>query len=458
MNPLYSAGHTIQWIAHEKVILSCCLFDMEDGAATDYMIQEGIESKHFYKPAHKIIYHAIIQMRMDDKPVNEVTICSKLFDMGELEAIGGGSYLNEVMNSVQGGGGPMLYQHATKQLHEYYKLWSLARMSQAVLENIGEKKTSEEIIIECNNTIEAMHGAGESHIKKASEYIPKARQELDTPSALTKGILTGFTKYDEMTGGLKPETFVVWAARPAKGKSTIAVNVANEAAIHQNKKVLIFSAEMSNLEIGIRQISSMSMINHKNIRDKRINSNQQRWLDVMTKALAESNLYIDDSADITPSRIAARSRAMKNSTGLDLVIIDYIQIITPDNTDDIREQQIASMTRAFKNLSRRLKIPVLALAQLNRAVTKEEREPRISDLRESGALENDADIVGLLHSDEKMAENNKSLFIIGKHRNGEEGKFLLDYHKYCVRFGDENTLDALKEKLSGAPTQQQLIP
>jgi replicative DNA helicase len=430
--------------------------DEGEGVVCDFLIQEGVDTNWFHKPANKVVYTALVQLRIDGKPTDDLEATRMLVSMNQLDGIGGMAYLTEILKEIQDRTWTG-YKDVFNQLNENRKLRILRRASMVIADELSQNNSAEEIVVSCNSELEKINSSADNKLQSTSDYIPVARQELKTPSNLTKGLLTGYTRYDDMTGGLKPETFVVWAARPAMGKSTIALNVADNIAVHQKKKVLLVSAEMASLEIGIRQISSMCLINQDHIRNRRISRNDEILVDTMSKALAQTDMWVDDSCDITPSRIAARARALKNREGLDLIVIDYLQIITPDNPKDIREQQISAISRSFKKLSRQLSIPVLCLAQLNRGSAKEEREPRLSDLRESGAIEQDADIVGLLHQDDKLKEDDQMQFHIAKQRNGETGKFRLDFYKHWFRFGDENTLDNLKKHLQQG-TQQTLVP
>jgi replicative DNA helicase len=442
------------WTQHEQSLLACVI-DEQEGVVSDYLIQEGCDTQHFYKPKYKVIWTAIVALRLESEVVDELMLTKKLIEMKQLEAIGGTMTLYDItrlMNDRTWAN----YKTIWKGQEELYKLYLLQRTSVVMQEKISDKDSPDEIVAMCGAEFDKLQTSADAQLQPASEYIPSAKKELETPSVLTKGILTDLSRYDAKTGGLKPSTFVVWAARPAMGKSTIAMNVINTTAISK-KKVLFFSAEMTSLEIGIRQISSMCLINQDHIRNKRISPNDERLVEIMTNGLAKSKIWIDDSSDITPSRIAARARALKNREGLDLIVIDYLQIITPDNPKDIREQQISAISRSFKKLSRRLNIPVLCLAQLNRGSAKEEREPRLSDLRESGAIEQDADVVGLLHQTEDMEKDNLIQFDIAKQRNGETGKFQLDYIKQWFKFGDKDTVEKLRTHLAQG-TQQQLIP
>jgi len=444
--------HIKMWITHEQAALASCLNE-GDGVAADRMIEDGINTKYFYRPANKVIWSAMMQLRVDSKATDQLEVTQKLHEMNQLDAIGGIAYLLELERVVE------THAHLDSyinNLRNYRKLYLMANMSMMIGDEIRERKSAEEIIISLNTELEKMEHVNEQNIVSAAEYIPIALQELQNPTEKTRGLKTGFKSYDEMTGGLKKQTFVVWAARPGMGKSTIAMNAAETVAVNQKENVLIFSVEMGRLEVGIRQICSITMLNQTKIKDKLLTSHQKQQLGKAADDIGLSNIYIDDSSDITPSRIAARARSMKNKHGLSLIIIDYLQIVTPDNPNDIREQQISATSRAFKKLASKLDVCVLCLAQLNRSGAKEEREPKAIDLRESGAIEQEADIVFLLHETEALEKDNKMKGIVGKQRNGETGSFLLDFHKYCFRFGDEGTLDDKKRILS-TPTQKKFL-
>jgi len=440
------------WVQFEKAMLAACMHE-EEGLVADHMIEEGVEPNYFYKPTHKIIWGAIRELRMESKQTNEMMVFKKLVDLNMSQYMES-YYLNEISSSIESYAGYSIWMKQLKEFRDLYVIWKLSHCMQ---QDILDSHTSEEILVSCNKAFQMIESSGESKVMLSSEYIPIAKAELDNPSNLTKGIATGFEKFDHYTGGLKPEQFIVIAARPGIGKSTRVMNLVDHVAVVERKNVLFFSAEMSYLELGIRQISARTMINQNNIRDKNINTHQSYQVDVAAKTLAGASIFVDDSSDITPSRIGARSRSIKNKYGLDLIVIDYLQIVTPDNPNDNREQQISAMTRYFKKLAGVLKIPVIALSQLNRGNAKEEREPRMSDLRESGAIEQDADIVLLIHEDEDLNGQKKLKEILAKQRNGETKWWLVDFHKYCFRIGNEDTLDDLS-LLSKQPQQQLAAP
>ena len=258
------------------------------------------------------------------------------------------------------------------------------------------------------------------------------------------GLATGFTDFDKLTSGLQPNQFIIIAARPAMGKTAFALNLATYAAMHNDKSVAIFNLEMSAEQLANRILQSLGQINGSKMRTGRLEHNDWKRLNEAISKLSDTNLYLDDTPGITIGEIRSKCRRLANSDkGLGLVVIDYLQLITgPSKTSGNRQQEVSEISRSLKTMALELKVPVIALAQLSRAVeSREDKRPIMSDLRESGSIEQDADIVSFLYRDdyynkEARRDDNASIteFIIGKNRSGPTSTIELLFRKDTSTF------------------------
>jgi replicative DNA helicase len=259
------------------------------------------------------------------------------------------------------------------------------------------------------------------------------------------GIETGFTDFDAMTGGLHGSELIILAARPSMGKTALALNVAEHVSMIVQQPTLFVSLEMSSVELADRMLCSIAEVNGQRLRNGTISNDDRRRLVEKAADLSQAPLFVDDSPSRTITEIAAAARRLKRKSGLSLIVIDYLQLIEPDNAKDQRQEQVAKIARRLKGMARELKVPVLCLAQLNRqAEATKDNRPRLSHLRESGAIEQDADVVMFIHREEYYATNDdersqlagQADLIVAKQRNGPTGDVKLTWKKDFTRFCD----------------------
>jgi replicative DNA helicase len=272
------------------------------------------------------------------------------------------------------------------------------------------------------------------------DQIDDAYSNPDKP----RGLPTGFADFDKMTGGLRPGDLVIVAGRPSRGKTTLAVNMAEYAALHHRDNrasVAIFSMEMPSEQVLTRMLSSIGGVNLGSIRSGRISDDDWVRITGATTQLSEAKIFVDETPGLTPTDLRARARRVKREHGLDLVVVDYLQLMQVPGTKENRATEISEISRGLKALAKELSIPVIALSQLNRGVEqREHKKPVMSDLRESGAIEQDADIILLIYREEVYDKNTTKKGIaeidIAKHRNGEIGTFLLTFQGMYSRFAN----------------------
>lgn len=392
----------------------------------------------FFQPAHKTIFSHIQELYKKGQSSDPVTVANSLKKSANLDQVGGASYLSD-----------LIHQLASKANIKAY-----ARIA-------TEKATLRKVIQKSEEFIQKAYKEDYSKIEHFIDYLEseifklgdnKGNEEL-TPvnSLIEKGLkkledlfhkkisLTGlsssFQTLDDLTSGFQPSELIVLAARPSMGKTALSLNVGLYNAL-QNKKVAFFSLEMSKEAVLMRLLSSLSRINLSQIMTGQIEEN--RWSELIASAakLSETSFYIDDSSPLSPYEIRAKSRRLKAKEGLDLIIVDYLQLMQLPEKSETREREVSEMSRLLKSFAKELKIPIITLSQLNRGVeSRANRRPILSDLRESGAIEQDADLIMMLYREnyyEEGAESGLAEVIINKQRNGPTGTVEL---KWLPEFG-----------------------
>jgi len=402
---------------------------------------EILKPEDFYKEAHKEIYEAIIDIYNMDEPVDLITLSDELRKRDTIEAIGGIIYLANLSEGV-----------STTANAKYY------------CEIVEEKSILRRLIIASNEIIAKGYEAGEdlNHIidlaeKKIFDITQKRNQEGLEPikdvllESFTKieqmagnkdgitGITTGFIDLDEKTSGLQKSDLILVAARPSMGKTAISVNLAVNAALKANASVAIFSLEMSKDQLVQRILSSESHVELQNIINGRLSDDEWPKLVRAMGPLSNAKIYIDDTPGITLMEMKAKCRKLKMEQGLDLIMIDYLQLMSGDGRTENRQQEISTISRGLKGLAKEMDCPVVALSQLSRAPElRADHRPILSDLRESGAIEQDADIVMFLYRDEyynpDTEKKNIGEVIIAKHRNGPIGTVELVFMGQYTKF------------------------
>ena len=393
---------------------------------------DEVSDDMFYSEANKTIYKAMKTLHTNNIPVDSNTICNELDKSKSLGAVGGVEYITEIINSVP----------STANLNYYIKII----FEKATLRNMIAKTTAiqEECYDEQTPLLDIVENAERSilgvyndrlgrDIKKIQEVLPELQNTIETLAESKTdftGIRTGFYDFDAMTRGLQKRQVIILAARPGAGKSAFALNIALNAAINEKKSVAFFSLEMGAEEIAKRMFGCVGKIDGDVLKTGKFkNTDWKKWNEAMSE-LQDTKFYIDDSAGLTVSEVRRKCRKLKNSDdGLDLIVIDYLQLLSSSaKYAGQRVQEVSEISRDIKKLAMELEVPVIALAQLSRSVEQrkgDDSKPKLSDLRESGSIEQDADIVLFLHSDEYGKYdgnlNRKVELLVAKHRAGSTG-------------------------------------
>jgi len=428
-----------QSLEAEESILSAILVDND----TLPEILEILAPQDFYRSSHQKMFTAITELFSKDEPIDLVTLTNILRERGWLEGIGGAAYLANLVDTVPFAVNARYY---AKIVHEKACLRRLIEKSNAIAKRCFEDRGDVESVIDFAES--SIFEISENKIKPAFYPIGKiievnidALEERQGNKALVTGVSTGFTKLDELTAGLQKSDLIILAGRPGMGKTAFALNIAKNSAVDANVPVAIFSLEMSKEQLSFRMLSSEARIDSSRLRRGFIT--QDDWIKITDAAgfLSQAPIFIDDSPNITVLEIRAKSRRLKMDSDIGLIIIDYLQLMKGRASAERRDLEISEISRSLKALAKELDIPVLALSQLNRKLEeRSDKRPQLADLRESGALEQDADVVAFIyrdeiyHKDENNPNKGKAELILAKQRNGPTGIATLTFMDTYTRF------------------------
>ena len=426
-----------QNVEAEKSVLGSMLIDEEAiGLAV-----EVLDGSWFYEEAHRKIYQAIIELYNERKSVDLITISDKLKNDGVLDQVGGVTYLSSIIDFVPTSANVEHYSHIVKEKGVLRKL--IRNATQIIHESYESTGDIEEIVDKAEKLIFEI---AELKQKTKSDLIKDlVRDSIEMLDKLYKrkehitGLATGFKEFDKMTSGLQSSDLIILAGRPSMGKSGLAVSIAENAAIEHKKAVAIFSLEMSKEQLVQRMLCSQARVDAHKVRSGFLSPSDWPKLTAAAGRLSESSIIIDDTPAISALELRAKARRLKSNHGMDLMILDYLQLMRGSAKSDNRQQEISEISRSIKALARELNVPIIALSQLSRAVeSRQDHRPQLSDLRESGAIEQDADVVALLMREEyyNPTEENKGVadLILAKQRNGPVGTIKLSFIKEYVRF------------------------
>lgn len=429
----------------EMALLGCLLIDSEIAAD----IVEKLSEDDFYQDSHKYILRAMQRVFSNRKPVDLVTVSDELESEGSLEKAGGIVYLTELTEITPSAANYKSYQEIVTRDSTNRKLIRAARKIIETSTSGADDKTAlafaEKTVYDISKQSERSALLGMNEDDVIGEVLHKFEMLQSDPNTY-KGIPTGYKRLDKMTNGLQPGALIVVAARPGMGKTSLAMNLVENAALRAGKTCAVFSLEMPRTEIVQRLICSYANVSMKNALSGELSQKEWKKLMLAGDQLKKSNIYIDDSSRVTPAEILSKCRRLKTTQGgVDMIMIDYIQLMSGGDSklagSDNRTQEVASITRDLKIMAKELGVPVIALSQLRRIQSK---EPTLSDLRESGAIEQDADIVMFINRPEVVATAEElasgkivkgaAELIIAKHRAGEQGrvslKFIGEYTKF----------------------------
>lgn len=411
-------------------------------------VEVHLQPEDFYRPRHRLIYQAMIQLQAASEPIDTLTVSAQLTETGLIEEAGGRDYIETLVERIPAIGNTKQYGQIVK---ENSLLRGLLRASQEIQESIATREGDPKELLERaqQRVFEVAQDQQSGELVQIGEVLHEELEKLEKQSlegsSLT-GTPTGFRDLDELTGGLQNGNLIIVAARPSMGKSALVTNIAENAAL-AGFPVALFSLEMSKTELAQRFISSQAKIDGDALRKGKIK--KDRWPAVMRAAeeLSKAPLWIDDSSDINILELRAKARRLhgkslgKDGKGLGLIIVDYLQLLRANDGRDSRVEQVAQISRGLKILARELSVPVIGVSQLSRAVeSRNPPKPQLSDLRESGQIEQDADLVSFIYREEYYLREDSEKqgiaeIIVAKHRNGPvrdvELTFLSHYPKFA---------------------------
>lgn len=418
---------------------------------------EEVDGSMFYNDANKKIFEALLELYKTNTPIDSTTVKDELDKQKNLNAIGGLEYISEVIDSVATIANLDSYIKIIKEKSVRRKLIDTA--TDIITETYEEEKDLALVLDGAEKKVlDVARARTTSEFTPISEALRHAQENLEkmakNKSAIT-GLETGFYDLDKATSGLHEGELIIIAARPGMGKTSFALNLATNAAFTTDKAIAVFNLEMSAEQLVNRMISAVGSIEGDKLKTGMLNHTDWKKYNEAMSQLADTNIYIEDNASITSAEIKAKCRRLANSEkGLALVVIDYLQLVTTGGRTESRQVEVSDISRAFKTMAMELKVPVIALAQLSRnAERRETNQPRLADLRESGSIEQDADLVMFLNRQDyyenKTAENKATIvpvdLIIAKHRRGSTGLFqvLFELDKSCFK----NYLKTEKEEV-----------
>ncbi len=396
----------------------------------------------FYAEKNKIIFKAMLDLSAKNEPIDMLSLSTKLSEQKVLERIGGNQYLAEIANSVPSSTN---IKHYAGIVQKKFILRSLIEAADYISELSFEESDDhiEDVLDAAEKRIFGVVSSPKNQkYTSLKEALPEAWERLEKlheHKGALRGLPTGFKDLDNTLSGLQKSDLIILAARPSIGKTTLALDIARMAATVHDKSVLIFSLEMSSQQLVDRMLSAESRVNAWNLRTGHLTSDRDfsQLRDSLDK-LAKAKIFIDDQPGNTIVRMKALARRLKAEKGLDLVVVDYLQLMTTTKNYDSMVNQVTEISRSLKALAKELNVPVLALSQLSRAVEARGGKPRLSDLRDSGSIEQDADVVMFIHREDKGKEESEKTniaeILIEKHRNGPTGKVDLYFDEKTTTF------------------------
>jgi replicative DNA helicase len=404
-------------------------------------ILEILQEDDFYREGHRKIFASMVALYQKGTPVDLITLTESLLTRQQLEGIGGASYLTSLADAIPSAVNIEVYARIVREKAILRRLITITtEIASKSYQFSGEV---EDILDLAERSIFEITAAKITpHIYPLSEVIKDSFQTIEAlyeRKERISGVPTGFTKLDQMTSGFQPSDLIIIAGRPSMGKTAFALDIARNAATLAEIPAVIFSLEMSRQQLAIRMLCSEARVDSYKLRSGFIGERDWPRLTNAAGLLSEAPIYIDDSPALTVLQMRAKARRLKSEKGLGLAVVDYLQLMSGRGGSDRREQEISEISRSLKALAKELNIPVVALSQLNRKVEdRTDRRPFMADLRESGAIEQDADVILFIYRDEMYDEHSKQKgtaeVIIGKQRNGPIGKITLAFIDQYTRF------------------------
>jgi replicative DNA helicase len=438
----------------EEVILGAMMIDKK---GVDAVI-DILHPYAFYKEAHQFVFEAIVKLFENTEPIDLLTVSSKLKSEGRLDKVGGDYYLVQLTQKVSSSA--HIEYHARIILQKYIQR-SLIKISTEIIEDSYDETQD---VFDLLDTAESkLYDVTQGNIKKSTEtaqslviQAKKKIEEISNKDGLS-GVPSGFSDVDKLTSGWQPSDLVIIAARPGMGKTALTLSMARNMAVAKNIPVAFFSLEMSSIQLITRLISSETGLSSEKLRTGNLEKFEWEQLNVKVSSLENAPLYIDDTPSLSIFDLRAKARRLSSQYGIKLIVIDYLQLMTAggSNKNGNREQEISTISRNLKALAKELNVPVIALSQLSRAVETRggSKRPILSDLRESGAIEQDADIVSFIYrpeyykidewdDEERTPSTGQAEFIVAKHRNGGLSNIRLKFISNLGKFENIDNFDS----------------
>ena len=407
-------------------------------------VVEKLRSNDFYRPAHDLIYEAIIDLYGRGEPADFVTVADALREKGNLENVGGAPYLADLIDAVPTAANAGFYAEIVA---ERATLRRLVEAGTRIVQ-LGFAADGGEVDAAVNEAQAQVYSVtdrtkSEDYVKLSEVIEPTMDfiEMLQSRGGQVNGVPTGFAEFDELTQGLHPGQMIIFAGRPAMGKTTLGMDVMRSAAIHNGMASAIFSLEMDRQEIMMRIMAAEAQVPMSRLRDGTVDDQDWERLARATTRFMDAPLYIDDSANMTLMEIRAKCRRLKQKADLKLVVIDYLQLMSSGKRVESRQQEVSEFSRALKLLAKEIEVPVIAISQLNRGnEQRTDKKPMMSDLRESGSIEQDADLIVLIHREDyyekESARAGEADLIVAKHRNGATKTIPVAFEGHYSRFKD----------------------
>ena len=438
----------------EEAVLGAMLIDKK---GVDEVI-DILQPDAFYKTSHQLIFEAIYQLFQDSQPIDLLTVSSELRKKGKLEAVGGEFYLVQLSQRVASSA--HIEFHARIILQKFIQR-SLIKISNEIIESAYKEST--DVFDLLDEAESKLYDVTQGNIKKSSEtaqnLVLEAKKKIEEISKRDglSGVSTGFEKLDKLTSGWQHSDLIIIAARPGMGKTALTLSMARNIAVGKQIPVAFFSLEMSSVQLITRLISSETGLSSEKLRTGKLADHEWQQLNVKVTDLEKAPLFIDDTPSLSIFDLRAKARRLSSQHGIKLIVVDYLQLMTAGASSKTgnREQEISTISRNLKALAKELNIPVIALSQLSRAVETRggTKRPMLSDLRESGAIEQDADIVSFIYrpeyynidewdDDERTPSEGQAEFIVAKHRNGGLDNIRLKFVGHLGKFEDLDSFDS----------------
>jgi len=406
-----------------------------------YEIVDLLTRDSFYSEKHRLIFDVMAELHARHEPIDLLSVSTRLKEVGRFDGIGGGSYLAQLVDGVPSSSNAKYYAEV---IQRKFMLRSLIAAAEHISElGYNEAEEIETILDEAEHKIYSITNAGVTkkfiHIKDTLEEAWERLDEMHKGGAELRGVPSGFPALDTLLSGFQKSDLIILAARPSMGKTTLALDIARQAAIQHNVPVAVFSLEMNTQQLVDRMLAAESRVNAWKLRTGKLSLDEDfDKLRNSLEKLSKAPIFIDDQAGNTIIKMRSAARKLKSEHGLGLIIVDYLQLMSTAKHYDSMVNQITEVSRSLKGLAKELDVPVIALSQLNRAIETRRDRPRLSDLRDSGSIEQDADVVIFIHRDDKYNEQsdkpNVAQIIVEKHRNGPVGEVELYFDQEKTTF------------------------